>query len=82
MTPKTEATQYLILHDNDAQALACRVSEWILDGWEPLGGVAVMGFPNTPNNREYSQAITKRQASPFGYARRLSPKIQAVIDKL
>ena len=55
-------TDYRLLTANIPTDLTATVKGLMFDGWELLGGIAAIGFPNTQPNRQYCQAMVKREA--------------------
>ena len=52
-------TDYKILKYSQSRDLEIKVAEWVKEGWQPLGGVAVCLYTTSGNYTEYYQAIVK-----------------------
>lgn len=55
----SKITDYKILKHSRGEYLERVVAEYIIRGWQPLGGVAVCLYTTSGNYTEYYQAIVK-----------------------
>jgi hypothetical protein len=65
MKNEDRITDYTIVYHDDAYELAKEVKNNLEDGWEPLGGVAVLVWPEVTNEIPDKGTVTRKPMPTF-----------------